>query len=176
MAALLLGAVWATSLSACLIPQDDQVIPELPPKRNSPISIVDHLPGGFLVGYPPTSCGVRSAFSLSVQDADPGDQVRSMWFIDIDRDDPLGFEARPLSLAAGQVDVAPPTASGFTSRLANLSTGIHTLTAYVTDSAFADNSANVEVLRADVTLPDGTQVADPPSLDSFSWTLEVSCP
>ena len=51
MAGLLLSLMVGPLLSGCLLPQDDQVFVDLPPKRNSPPRIVTWQPDQQSVGF-----------------------------------------------------------------------------------------------------------------------------
>ncbi|MFZ5439888.1 MAG: hypothetical protein ACOZQL_07750 [Myxococcota bacterium] len=101
---------------------------------------------------------------LAVSDPD-GDRLRAVWFVDDDFAAPAF--ATPVDCPADQVcTVASPAAPPFTTRLANLSSGVHLVTAVVADSEF-------QALVGDpvtVTREDGFT-------DAFTWVLDVSaCP
>lgn len=176
MAGLLLSALAAAPLQGCLIPQDDQVIPELPPKRNSLLSIVDFGPEQKkrLDFYPTGACASPINFFVTVSDLDRGDIVRSMWFVD---QAAIGIEPRPLPLTSGRALVQPPTSIAFTGQMTSLSPDVHTLTVYVTDSTFDVTDNGVTAFREPIVVGDGGDDAgvliDPAGIDTFTWILDV---
>ena len=175
MAGLLLCVMLSTPLLGCLIPQDEQVIPALPPKRNSPIAIKITDPADpRTTFFNSTACpGHNPTFKLTVEDDDVADVVSSLWFID-KTNDSLPIQPSPVPGGVNAVrTVTAPNALGF--RLANLAAKTtHLLTVYVADSAFQEVVAGqVSVSRPDRLMPDGSLVADKGSIDSFSWVLDV---
>jgi hypothetical protein len=171
MAGLLLWAVCA-SMTGCLFPQDDQVLPELPPKRNSPIRILDQDPPAprttFFNG---TACGASNpAFKLTVDDEDVADTVRSRWFVGLQ-----SFEGRFVSSTGSRGrEVTAPTDSGFRATLANLTAGdTELLTVFVSDTEARVVDGKLVVEPRSRVLPDGTPVEDKGYSDSFTWVLDV---
>lgn len=169
--------------SGCLIPQDDQVLDDLPPRRNTPLRIVNRDPEGpQTTYYTQTSCAPPQGFSLAVSDDDTVDFIYSLWFIDQDPNTvPFTTTPKPPGSSATR-EIKAPSASTFTNALANLTLGTHLLTVYVADTAFneVDNQLvtagprQVELKTAD----GGTVVVpDPGYVDSFTWVLQVErCP
>lgn len=177
MAGLLLIALGCTPLLGCLFPQDEQVINELPPKRNSPLRIKERQwhPNQRTTFLNSTFCR-NEQFDLLVIDADLADVVTSRWFIDKTDDDvSTAFEPSPIRSGTAERIVTAPTISGFTGALANLAPGVHTLTVYVTDSTFEQltETGVVTVSRPSRLLPDGTPAPDEGSFDRFTWILDV---
>ena len=177
MAGLLLFSLCCTPLLGCIIPQDEQLIPELPPKRNGPLKII---PGGEVPVQRTTyfngnACATANLpFKLTVEDEDTADVVSSMWFIGKTTNDPF----RPTSVAGGSKirSVTAPSSLGFKSALANLAAGsTEVLIVYVADTLFEEPVGGVIKLqpRAPIQLPDGTPVVDEGSYDTFTWVLDV---
>ncbi len=82
---LLWVALAATLVHGCLLPQDDQVFPVLPPFRNTS-------PRVDLAQISPDQNGATiqlgnncSPFVIAVKDPDKGDTIRSRWFVDPDK-------------------------------------------------------------------------------------------
>ena len=179
MAGLLLSLLLTSPLVGCVIPQDEQVIDELPPRRNSPLKIVSQEPQEpRTTFYNSTSClGLNPVFVLIAEDEDVADIVYSMWFVDKSN---ASQPFRPNLIPGGGSQRRSVTApsSGFKSALANLGAGTHLLTVYVADSAFQEVvDGQVSVSRPDKVLPDGGVVADKGSIDNFTWVLDVEpCP
>lgn len=179
MAGLLLCVVVCTPLLGCLIPQDEQVIGELPPKRNSPLKIVSQEPQEpRTTFYNSTAClGLNPTFKLIAEDEDLADPVFSMWFVDKSNAS-QPFQPSRIEGGMQRRSVTAPSSLGFKSALANLGAGTHLLTAYVADSNFLEPiDGQVTVFRPDRVLPDGTKVPDKGSIDNFTWVLDVEpCP
>jgi hypothetical protein len=176
MAGLLLCVMGCTPLMGCLFPQDDQqVIGDLPPRRNSPLKIVSQDPQDpRTTFYNTTACpSANPSFKLIVEDEDLGDVVNSLWFIGKTTTQP--FQPSPVSGGAQRRSVAAPSSLGFKSALANLPAGTQVLTVYVADTAFQEtvDGQIALVAREPKTLPDGSTAVDKGSYDSFTWTLDV---
>lgn len=162
----------------CVIPQDEQVIPPLPPKRNGPLKIVSHNPPDLRITY--YNCAFETEknpkFSVSVKEEDQKDRVYSNWFIDKSDD------ASPLPTSAtlpGPEIIKTVNAPSFGNRLANLQRDTHhLLTVYVADSPFDEVvKGKVSVSREPLLLPDGGTLVDDGSIDTITWVLDIeSCP
>jgi hypothetical protein len=185
---LLLVGAWALVGSACLIPQDDTVLPDqLPPKKNSPPrilapSIVPAQRRATIQVGPPRETCPRADFSLTVVDEDNADVIRSEWFVDPGptyeptATSPL-FNGGPVYPAGGanrQV-TAPNAVLTFLSGLVDGKE--HLVEAWVTDGDFESNAPPTSVSRPSRTLPDGTVVPDVGYTDSTLWAVTVQeCP
>ncbi len=178
MAGLLLMGVACLPMVGCLFPQDEEVIPTLPPKRNAPLRIETQVPKEPRTTFRNTTACPASnpTFTLTVSDEDVGDVVYSRWFIGGTN----GQEFRPTFIPGGNSTsriVNAPSSLGFKSALANKPTGTEILTVYVSDTDFQEVVGGVIALAArpgpQVTLPDGTIVVDQGTYDSFTWTLDV---
>lgn len=186
MARLLLCAALVLGGSGCLFPQDDQVLPTLPPVKNRPPRIVDAAPKDqpleFVSGTKPGSGGVpcdAHSFTVTVDDPDLNgtvysDTIYSIWFID-KTNDSLPFRPNPIApTTQGSRTVSQPGASAFRTSLSSLSTGTHLLTVFIADKDFAETiDGNVIAQSKTVTLPDGSEVQDPGYVDSYTWVLRV---
>jgi hypothetical protein len=181
MAGLLLSALCCIPLAGCLIPQDEDVIPQLPPKRNGPIKILDQDPRTLRTRFYRSTAlcpsPVNPAFRLTVGDEDLADLVHSRWFIGASAE-----PFRPTPIQGGSSTsrtVDAPSSLGFKSALANLDTGTEILTVYVADTDFKEVvGTTIDLVdRAARQLPDGTFAVDEGSYDTFTWTLDVEpCP
>ena len=169
MAGLLLWAVCA-SMTGCLFPQDDQVFPELPPKRNAPVKILSVKPAGpSLQFYNGTSC-LNESFTVTVDDEDISDTIRSRWFIK-----GQSFEGRLVTTTGSRGrEVPAPTDSAFKALLSNLEAAkTELLTVYVADTEVRVVDGKVVIEPRMRVLPDGTSVQDDGYSDSFTWVLTV---
>ncbi len=82
MATMLLWLCVSTSLSGCLVPQDDALILTLPDRANRPLRVLatqSKPPNRELQVRAGRSC---DPFSVTVDDPDLGDTIRATWFID----------------------------------------------------------------------------------------------
>lgn len=173
MARLLLCAFSSALLTGCLIPQDDQVIPDLPPRKNRPPRIVRNLPVEERVSYPTGSGNcIRQAFALTVEDLDTGDQIRSQWVIDRSTSSPAYSGGVINSNGTALRQVPAPMSSAFLSAMSNLTPGLHFLTAFVVDTDFDPETGEATPISR--TLPDGTMVEDSGYVDQHFWVLEVA--
>lgn len=180
MAGLLLTALCCIPLQGCLIPQDDeQVIGELPPKRNSALAIRGPTPKGPRVSvYNSTTCpGIQPEFSLTVDDEDLADVMSSLWFIGGTTTQP--FQPTPVPGGTQRRTVTAPSSLGFKSALLNLPSGTEILTVYVGDTTWREVVGGDPdmVDREPKLLPDGSSISDKGTSDTFTWTLDVGpCP
>ena len=178
MAGLLLMGLACMPMVGCLFPQDEEVIPTLPPKRNGALRIVAQSLPEPRTGFRNTTLclDLNPVFSLTVEDEDVGDRIHSRWFIGSTASQPFTPSSVPGGTSVNRT-VTAPSALGFKSALADLETGTATLTAYVADTNFE------EVLNGKLTLeprpgpqlqlPDGGIEIDKGSFDTFTWTLDV---
>lgn len=181
MARLLLCG-WVTGMSGCLIPQDDQVLPELPPMKNRPPRVAARVPASDVVEHKqsavPQCLAANATFSLTVEDPDTGDTLRSFWFVEKDETSlPFTPQAVPPGTSEARI-VAAPTSNAFTTALANLQTGRRLLTVYVADRDIEEiNNGEIRPVDTEVTLPDGTTATNPGYFVQHTWVLEVvPCP
>jgi hypothetical protein len=176
MAGLLLAVVVGPLGSGCLLPQDDQVFPELPPRRNTPPRIVNWAPEARAVYFSSTGCP-NQAFSVTVVDDDTSDTLRALWFINRTKDS-QPYSSSPLFPSASATRTIPAPTGRFVTDLANLSVGFHQVTVFVTDGDFREVvDGNISADRPPRALPDGGLVDDVAFIDTFSWFLEVQqCP
>lgn len=179
MAPLLLCLVSGISMSGCLIPQDDQVIPELPPVKNRPPRIETYTPMNVSVTFRANvACSTRPDFSLVVSDPDVGDTLRSFWFIDKSVNTQPFTPASIGGSASERRVVVAPSSNTFTTALANLMSGSHLLTVFVTDRDIEEiDNGLVKARDTEVTLPDGTKAIDDGYEVEHTWILNVEpCP
>lgn len=176
MAGLLLIALCGLPLTGCLIPQDDQVFPVLPPRRNSPASIVQQTPEeGRTTFRNGAGCPGNPEFAVLVEDEDISDAMRVRWFVG-----DLVFQPPNVSSVDRVLrEIRAPTAGGFTTALANLTAGrTELLTVYVADTEIVVSEGKVS-LDARPAFPrvDGGMASDRGYLDSHTWVLDVEpCP
>ncbi len=176
MAGVLLFALCCTSLLGCIIPQDDELVPELPPKRNGPIKIVTTDPTDPRTTYfNTTQClSLEPSFKLRVEDEDLTDTVYSFWFIGNTNTQP--FQPTPVAGGSKTRAISPPSSLGFKSALANLPAGTAVLTVYVADTSFQEVvGGQVSTVARDpkVLADGGLSAADVGTIDSFTWVLDV---
>lgn len=196
MAVLLLLALGA-ALSGCLVPQDDQVFPALPPKKNSAPKIVGEKPVQRVttVAVGPVTAGCpRVEFSVSVKDEDTADTIRSIWFVDAAPDfrptpSSPEFVGAPVFGGSDLVRTVKAPASVITQLTGLIDGRSHRVDVWITDGEFAADS--IDVTHPPVPLADGTtsfdcatslpdggrpQFCDSAYKDNYVWLVEVqSC-
>jgi hypothetical protein len=88
LATLLLWVACMTAMVGCVLPQDDQVIPERPPIANRPVRVVSGSPRPgqreTQVRFGQNCPREGQEFSIRVSDPDRMDTIRANWFIDPD--------------------------------------------------------------------------------------------
>ncbi len=187
VARLLLAVAGALMSSACLIAPDDTVLPDLPPKRNSPLRVLAasvvpaQRKSTIYVGLPSPTCR-PTEFSLTVADDDVVDAIRSQWFVDPD----VAYVPSTTNPAfsggvifgASAVNRLVKAPNAMLTFLSSLKDGReHLIEAWVTDSDFDADAPPTKVSRPPRTLPDGTQVADFGYTASNVWVITVEdCP
>lgn len=183
MARLLLLGGLALMESACLLPQDDTVLPDLPPKKNSPLRVLapsikpEQRKATIHVGTVSETCP-RPEFSMTVSDDDTADQIRSVWFVD-PRPNYEPTATNP-AFSGGVIFGGTSVTRQVTAPNAMLTflTGLvdgkeHLVEAWVTDSEFDPNAPPTSVSRPNRTLSDGTVVPDIAYTDSNVWVVTV---
>jgi hypothetical protein len=188
MAGLLLWWGMAFLCGGCLVPQDDQVLPTLPPRLNSPPRIIRGLVRpAQREAKVYTGAGCRTEFAVVVEDTDLGDTLRSRWFIDPNNE----YTSTPGTFAQDGPRVPGGTEPTRTMKeapqLQTALTGLtdsqaHRLEVWVTDGEFSEYNdpppGGLTVVGQMVTMPDGGQVENPAFFDSYEWlvTVEANCP
>lgn len=175
------GLLWVVLVAGvgCVIPQDDVVFPDLPLKKNSPLSIVSYSPPGQReqtaeVGMSSATCK-PSVFSVVVKDDDVNDQTRSLWYIDR-TEGSSGIPGIADSVGSSIRTVKAPNT--FNNQLSTLVDGKrHLVEVFVTDGDFDQDKVG-EASRPPVgTLTDGGALIDPAYVDFNFWLVQVErCP
>ncbi len=163
-------------LTSCLIPQDDQVRPELPVKKNSPPKIVGESPQLRSTFYRAVGCRSNPNFRVTVEDEDANDTLRSLWFVDFTTPDTSRYflaDAVSAESDGGRRTAKPReivAPASVTSYLLGTTFGTHLLTVFVADSQFAGLDTGTIGLE-----PLGN---DRGYQDSYTWVLSVEpvCP
>lgn len=184
MAVLLLWLGVSTPLGGCLAFEDYPVLPDLPPKKNSPLRI---LPTGFKPEQQETTVTVgancaRTTFSVQVADEDYGDSIRSLWFV-APGPTTTGLPGNPV-LGGNTLERQVNSPNGVWAALTALADGnAHRVEVLVTDGEFEEvvtnNVVSYRAKRPDRLLPDGTTLPDTAYTDSFLWLVTVqsgACP
>jgi len=88
LAGVLLGLWMALFIEGCILPQDEVVLPELPPTKDSPPRIVKAIEPEDQVatvraGFGQPGCeDLPVAFSVAVADSDLTDKISHVWYVD----------------------------------------------------------------------------------------------
>jgi hypothetical protein len=179
LAGLLLTVLLPVSWGGCLLPQDAQVLPTVPPRRNTPLRIVASKPQVETTISLPVSACPAPEFEVIVQDEDVSDDleprykdvIRSQWFVDRTETSPVyPGDVSAESATEGRVLKAPRKLQ--TAFEALDYSRPHRLEVWVTDGDFKpDNPA--EATRPKRVLADGTLVEDLAYTDSHVWLIRV---
>lgn len=188
----------------CLLPQEDQIIGELPGAANRPLRI---LPG---LAQPQqrestvqlgANC-IRPNFSVQVDDPNGGDQIRALWFIDPNERYVQSGPTQPVIqgnpgvlIGAGSTVRLVQATTQFYGALAGFNTGgKHRVEVVVTDGEFIESQrpdpnggapqAFLDIVRNPVRVEvegrDGGEVIPVAAYrDEFVWLVEVDtlpCP
>lgn len=169
LARLLLALGASLCLAGCLLPQDEAVFPDLPPRRNTPPRILDYAPPDLVTSvFVGTSC-VNTTFTLSVEELDTSDTLKSQWFIDRTRSSP-SYQGASVPGPATQRNIEAP-ASLLLGLGSFLDLQRHTVEAFITDSEFTETVGTAT--RAPVTLPDGGVLQDTGYVVTKAWFVDV---
>lgn len=175
LAAWLLLTVLGTAVSGCLFPQDDQMFPDLPPKRNEPPRFLESTVKPPQVTTLFVKCPMTS-FDVYVEDPDLADRIRSRWVVDSRVDNAFNgraLEASSLPRRSTPV-VSPASLTAEASPLAVA--GEHQLTVVIADGEFSEG---FDALPRRHALPDGGTIDDPSYTASFTWRVTTNlgpCP
>jgi hypothetical protein len=192
MAMMLLCLCVSTSLSGCLLPQDDALILPLPDRANRPLRVL------VTQSTPPIrEVAVRAnracdTFSVAVDDPDLGDTIRATWFIDPNEryvasvNEPV-IPGNPVAGTGGSTVRKLEAPSQFYVQLSRFIDGQkHRVEVVVTDGEFIEGqqvSPNgdlqpfLNVSRQPVRAADGTIVQVEAFRDDYVWLVTVTaCP
>jgi hypothetical protein len=181
---LLSVAVAALLVHGCLLPQEDQVFDDLPPKKNSPPRILPGLerPASPLLLELGDNCR-HEPFSINVEDPDRADRIRSKWFVDPDSMfTGVSFSSNTLTESQTTVRNAPiksPTQLFSASSLLD-TIGPHKVTVVIADGEFELGIQTSPRTHVVVASDGGTLVIEDPSLIAYyTWsvtTTKTPCP
>lgn len=174
MAGRLLWLLVAAAVEqGCVLPQDDQVLPNLPPAKNTAPRLVTEgatpAPRGSTI-FLGNNCLDRP-FAIGVIDPDEGDTIRSKWFVDNDEKfTTLAFDGAatgptrivkpiPLFYLPAQ-PLSQPNADGFNT---------HYVTVVVADREFLPGSIDLKLESFD--LPDGGTVKQSSRTVQYTWNV-----
>jgi hypothetical protein len=186
LATMLLWVGLAGAHMACLLPQDDQIITELPQAANRPLRVLQNL------AFPEqretvakfgTSCP-PPVFSVKVDDPNLGDTIRSQWFIDPIERYIGGVPGNPVTLdSAGSTVRTVNAVTQFTSRLKTLTDGKkHRVEVVVTDGEFIESQGRdangepqpyLDITRPAFRTPTGEEIKVLAYRDDYVWLVEI---
>jgi hypothetical protein len=179
---LLSVAVAAVLVHGCLLPQDDQVFDDLPPRRNiAPRIVQDQAKPGAVTAIDlelGPNCR-RPSFSVVVEDLDLADRIRNKWFVDPDQAfSTVNFSTNPLNQSETSIRNTPFTAPTqlFSAGSKLAEPGQHFLTVVIADGEF--EGGGIATLGRSHVIPDGDGgtrvVIDPSHTDQFTWVINTT--
>ncbi len=177
---LLSVAVAAVLVHGCLLPQEDQVFADLPPKKNSYPRIVEGLqkPTDQAVSLELGANCKRTVFSVVVEDPDVADRIRNKWFVDPD----IGFTTVSFStqslgeskLAIRNTPFSAPTQL-FSPGSQLYEPGMHRLVVVIADGEFEASSIATTPRSILVNIDGGSELfSDPSYTDTYTWNVTTS--
>lgn len=174
LAVALLCLAFTMASVACVLPQDDIVLPELPRKRNSPPRILlntvtPQVKATLDLGI---NCK-RIGFSVNVEDPDVGDLIRNRWFVDPNEQHTTqGFDGTELrgATTAVRTNAAAPPSDIYSGTLAN--EGTHVVEVVISDGELSQG-ATPRPNSIQGPLADGGfgPVEDITYIDTYSWFI-----
>ncbi len=184
MAARLLPALLGgVCLFGCLVPQDDNVLFDLPPQRNSPPRVVVGQTQPQQVVTLLLGDGCRQpSFEAKVEDPDLKDVIRNRWFIDPNGTHTSLFtDGQPLPESLTSIrssSVKMPTTLFTASPLATA--GTHVIELLIADGELSEG-AQPFVRTVTGALPDGGRgtLTDQSYVDTYQWFVTTDlkpCP
>jgi hypothetical protein len=188
MATLLLWLSVPVIATGCLIPQDDQVLPVLPPQKNLPPRVIheksvpQHETTQYVGNFSQSGCP-RPSFTVFVEDDNLSDTqqrdlLRSIWFVDPPPE--LQIESSLFGDAVSSTDAVRSLSSpaAVATALTSLIDGRrHVVSMVVTDGTFPAAGSPTSVTGTTTLLSDGTYVTDQAYTDYEEWLVEVQpCP
>jgi hypothetical protein len=168
---------WATLLCGCLIPQEDHVLGELPPRKNQPPQILENLlkpANRFVTVQNGTNCPDLS-FSAPVSDPDVDDRLIYNFYVDPDLNPAFVKQA---ILANGSSPQRPEPATydvSFAVAGPLQQPGEHVVELLLADGPLVNREPQPRV----VTLLDGGTALDPSYAVTYAWVVTVNpgpCP
>ncbi len=172
---LLRVAVAALLTQGCLLPQEDPVLPDLPPKRNTPpeLRFDTAVPArrNTVLNLDPLCPNKDRPFSIGVVDPDLGDTIYSRWYVDDDsKFTSLGVEGKGLDPrpTVPERGILKPI-EVFYSTGALLSPMAHFVTVVIADRPFPPEGINLVLGNLD--LPDGGTTPDTTKTAQYTWEV-----
>lgn len=194
LAAMLLWGSVVTSLTACLIPQEDQIITELPEAANRPPRILqeqvkpEQRESTARLG---PQCP-RARFEVTVDDPNTSDRINARWFIDpneryvAEPGKPV-VQGNPGALTSGSTIRLLQANTQFLTQLASFR-GVHRVEVIVTDGEFIESEKPdgngdpvpyLDVFRPSFRSSTGEVIPVEAYRDEFVWIVDVDtapCP
>ena len=165
-------------MSACLLPQSDQLIDDLPPVRNHPPRIVEDtlVPPTrlFSIGNEPSCPPIQ--FDATVEDADPLDTITSSWWVD-----GVSYKVRELTLHSSDAGTGALPRGTETISIPSASPGAlnavktHLVELLISDGQLFERTSKRRVVQ----LGDGGTIEDETYVVTTSWAVVVEnrpCP
>jgi hypothetical protein len=175
------------SMSACVLPQNDDPLPALPTlfKNHRPQILLSQIfpdPLGAKVFTPAASGCQQTDFLVAVADEDTGDKIRAAWRSStFDGSERSGWQVAPLqNVGSSTVErpdkLVPPPHFFEQSPLRNA--GDYRIDVVVSDSTFTtmlDTNGHEQLIEDSFlhNITDGGIATEPAGVDSFTWTVSA---
>jgi hypothetical protein len=166
----------ALAVSSCLLPQNDDPLPEIPPQKNRPPRIASVNPARFIPYDVGPNCKLPHV-DVVVEDPDVTDPIRIRWTV-YDDDGSRGrvqIQDPPQLLGGDSVSrpsFSPPNEVFTTTDLQN--TGmVQQLELAVADGEFYIENNTLKTLPKPENLPDGGTMSDITYIDTYTWLVNT---
>jgi hypothetical protein len=171
------AVAWAALLSGCLIPQEDHILGDLPPRKNQPPQILENLlvPANRFVTVQNGSNCKNLLFQATVSDPDVQDRLIYNFYIDSNLNP--GFVKQAILPNGGLPERPDPAEFEVSFAVAGplQQPGEHVVEVLVADGPLVNRDPQPRV----VTLLDGGTALDPSYAVTYAWVVTVNpgpCP
>lgn len=167
------------ALSSCLLPQNDEPLPEIPPPANRPPRIVPQTvfpPLSFVHNTNPLC--MPQEVKAFVDDEDTLDRIRIRWYVYDENGVLTGPQVQdPMSLPGGSSvrrQAIPVPRDVFTRTIISMTGTARRLQLIVADGEFTTTmSGALDTLpKLPEPLPDGGSIEDKTYLDTYTWVVD----
>jgi hypothetical protein len=164
-------ALVGLTLSACLVPQDDHVLQDLPNTNHPPRIAEDSVSPGRIVNTGNQTTCPPLTFSAAVEDDDVGDSLNAYWYIsDLTNLATLPSAESSIANPTGEVRRKDPAQLTINFAAPN---PLQTPGVHVVELVLADGTVINRVPQPRDLLPDGG-VGTPAFAVSYAWVVNVS--
>lgn len=166
------------AMNACLLPQDDILLPDVPDQKNRPPRILESTITPSRLQSIGNGPHCKLSFSFQVEDPDIDDTITVRWYVDYSTSTPNQPQvAEQVIEPSGRAQ--RNTSAEYTSSLGNVDDPLHAVGTHLVEAVVADGPlvGHDTVLPHPTTTPDGG--VNLSYIVTYGWTVEVApedCP